>query len=84
MSQYVIDRRRDRHHDEDVWCVWELVQSDEPILRGEFDSLASAKASLNVVWSPPDSPEQGDWDYIGRPVDEADEEYTTEGGSERV
>lgn len=81
MPRYVINARTDRHHEEQAWSVWELVPSDEPVLLGEYDSLASAKASLNVRWIQPDSPAEASWHYIGELIeDENDGEvYEPEG-----
>ena len=75
MSRFVIDQRTDAHHERDAWCVWELVPNDEPILLGEYDSPASAKASLDVAWRAPHHLEMVSWAYIAEPDAEESNGY---------
>lgn len=48
---YVIDRHKDDRTGLDVYAVWERLPV-EPygVLVGEYDSLASAKASIHILW----------------------------------
>jgi hypothetical protein len=75
MSRFVIDQRRDAHHGRDVWCVWELAVNDEPTLLGEFDSVSSAKASLDVPWRAPHYLEMVSWAYIAEPEAEENDDH---------
>lgn len=64
MSRFIIDQRTDAHHGRDVWSVWEVASDGEPALLGEYDTVASAKASLDVEWRPPHYLEVVTWSYI--------------------
>jgi hypothetical protein len=72
MTRFVIDRRHDTHHDRDVWCVWQVVDGGEPLLLGEYDSPASAEASLAEH---PRASSDVSWAYLeDPPSDDAEDE----------
>ena len=66
MAKYAIDSREDRRTGVTVFRVWQIVPGDiENVLLGEYDTLASAKASIAADWRPPD-----DEDHLAHGFDE--------------